>query len=72
MALRACAAIGGFVCLQWALNAFVHHVDRKMNLQEAIDAPAWHTDHLISSFYPRQFRERSLSLEARVQFIHDR
>ena len=25
------------------------------NLQEAIDAPDFHTDHLISSFYPRGF-----------------
>ena len=24
-----------------------------MNLQEAIDAPAFHTDHFPSSFYPR-------------------
>ena len=31
-----------------------------LNLQEAIDAPEWHTDHLISSFYPRGFKPRSL------------
>ena len=37
-----------------------------MNLQEAIDAPEFHTDHLISSFYPRGFEERSLAVEGRV------
>ena len=36
-----------------------------MNLQEAIDAPDFHTDHLISSFYPRGFEERSLAVEGR-------
>jgi gamma-glutamyltranspeptidase/glutathione hydrolase len=34
-------------------------------LQEAIDAPEFHTDHLISSFYPRGFVPRSLELESR-------
>ncbi|HWJ43980.1 MAG TPA: gamma-glutamyltransferase, partial [Gaiellaceae bacterium] len=29
------------------------------------DAPEFHTDHLISSFYPRGFEPRSLSLEGR-------
>ena len=36
-----------------------------MNLQEAIDAPEFHTDHLISSFYPRGFEHRSLAVEGR-------
>jgi gamma-glutamyltranspeptidase/glutathione hydrolase len=36
-----------------------------LNLQESIDAPEFHTDHLISSFYPRGFVPRSLDLEAR-------
>ena len=31
----------------------------------AIDAPEWHTDHLISSFYPRQVVLRSLAVEER-------
>ena len=37
-----------------------------MNLQEAIDAPAFHTDHFPSSFYPRQSQPGSLAVEARV------
>jgi gamma-glutamyltranspeptidase / glutathione hydrolase len=36
-----------------------------MNLQEAIDAPAFHTDHFPSSFYPRASMPRSLAAEAR-------
>ena len=57
---------GGDQQEQWALHVFLRHVDRGMNLQEAIDAPEFHTDHLISSFYPRGFEERSLAVEGRV------
>jgi gamma-glutamyltranspeptidase/glutathione hydrolase len=56
---------GGDQQEQWALHAFLRHVDLGMNLQEAIDAPEFHTDHLISSFYPRGFALRSLALESR-------
>ena len=50
---------------QWAFHVFLRHVDRGLTLQEAIEAPEFHTDHLISSFYPRAFVPRSLELEAR-------
>jgi len=56
---------GGDQQEQWALHVFLRHVDRGRNLQEAIDAPEFHTDHLISSFYPRGFAARSLTLESR-------
>ena len=56
---------GGDQQEQWAFHAFLRHVDRGLNLQEAIDAPEFHTDHLISSFYPRGFAERSLTVESR-------
>ena len=56
---------GGDQQEQWALHALVRHVDRALNLQEAIDAPEWHTDHLISSFYPRDVAPRSLAIESR-------
>jgi gamma-glutamyltranspeptidase/glutathione hydrolase len=36
-----------------------------MNLQEAIDAPAFHTEHAPSSFYPREARPGHLALEGR-------
>jgi len=57
---------GGDQQEQWALHAFVRHVDLGLDLQAAIDAPEFHTDHLISSFHPRGFAERSLALESRV------
>jgi len=50
---------------QWALHVFLRHLERGLNLQEAIDAPEFGTDHLISSFYPRGFERRSLQLEGR-------
>ena len=51
---------------QWSLAFFLNHVVYGMNLQEAIDAPAAHTDHFPSSFYPRQSLPRSLAVESRV------
>jgi gamma-glutamyltranspeptidase / glutathione hydrolase len=57
---------GGDQQEQWALHVLVRHVDRGLNLQEAIDAPEWHTDHLISSFHPRGVALRSLDVEARL------
>ena len=56
---------GGDQQEQWAFHMFLRHVDRGLNLQEAIDAPEFHTDHLISSFYPRGFVPRSLAVESR-------
>jgi gamma-glutamyltranspeptidase/glutathione hydrolase len=56
---------GGDQQEQWALHVFLRHVHQGLNLQEAIDAPDWHTDHLISSFYPRAFQPGALSVEAR-------
>ena len=50
---------------QWTIGFFLNHVIYGMNLQEAIDAPAFHTDHFPSSFYPRGSRPRSLTVEDR-------
>jgi gamma-glutamyltranspeptidase/glutathione hydrolase len=57
---------GGDQQEQWALHVFLRHVDRGLDLQQAIDAPEWHTEHLIDSFYPRGFTPRALSVEARA------
>jgi len=51
---------------QWTMGFFLNHTVFGMNLQEAIDAPAYHTDHFPSSFYPRGSVPRSLSAEERV------
>jgi gamma-glutamyltranspeptidase/glutathione hydrolase len=56
---------GGDQQEQWGLHAFVRHVDLGLNLQEAIDAPEFHTEHLIKSFFPRGLEPRSLELESR-------
>ena len=56
---------GGDQQEQWAFHVFLRRLERGLNLQEAIDAPEFHTDHLISSFYPRGLQRRSLSVEGR-------
>jgi gamma-glutamyltranspeptidase / glutathione hydrolase len=56
---------GGDQQEQWAFHVFLRHVQRGLNLQEAIDAPEFDTDHLISSFYPRGFARKSLEVEGR-------
>jgi gamma-glutamyltranspeptidase/glutathione hydrolase len=51
---------------QWVTQHFLRHVHCGMNLQEAIDAPAWHSEHFPSSFWPRTARPGVLVLEGRV------
>jgi gamma-glutamyltranspeptidase / glutathione hydrolase len=51
---------------QWSFNFFVQLVSGGWNLQEAIDAPMWHTDHFPRSFHPHQSRPGSLIVEDRV------
>jgi gamma-glutamyltranspeptidase/glutathione hydrolase len=50
---------------QWALHVFLRHVHFGLNLQEAIDAPAFHTEHAPSSFYPRAAGPGHVALESR-------
>ena len=57
---------GGDQQEQWALHVLLRHVDRGMNLQEAVDAPDFHTQHLIDSFYPRGFTPNRLLVEERA------
>ena len=51
---------------QWTTQFFLRHVHCKMNLQEAIDSPAWHSEHFPISFWPRTARPGVLVLENRV------
>jgi gamma-glutamyltranspeptidase/glutathione hydrolase len=51
---------------QWSLNTFLAHVHFGLDLQAAIDAPGFHTDHFPSSFFPRQAEPASLSVESRL------
>jgi gamma-glutamyltranspeptidase / glutathione hydrolase len=50
---------------QWSLNFFLRHVDLGLNLQEAIDAPSFDTNHFPSSFYPRDSKPKQVELEGR-------
>lgn len=51
---------------QWIPQFFLRHVHAGMNLQEAIDAPAWHSEHFPASFWPRNSRPGVLVVEARL------
>ena len=51
---------------QWSLLLFLRVVHGGMDLQEAIDAPAWHTSHFPSSFYPRERHPGTLHVESRL------
>ena len=51
---------------QWITQFLLRHVHAGMNLQEAIDAPAWHSEHFPSSFWPRAARPGVLVLEGRI------
>jgi len=52
---------------QWSLVFFLHHVDFGLDLQAAIDAPSFHTNHFPSSFYPRDAHPRQIEVEARYR-----
>jgi gamma-glutamyltranspeptidase / glutathione hydrolase len=51
---------------QWSLLFFLNLVARGMNLQEAIDAPMFHTNHFPSSFFPRAARPGHVEIEERA------
>ena len=52
---------------QWTTQFFLRHVHAGMNLQEAIDAPAWHSEHFPISFWPRTSRPGVLVVEERLR-----
>ncbi len=51
---------------QWSFNFFMAHAVFGLNLQEAIDAPMFHTAHFPSSFYPHDAEPGSLFVEDRI------
>jgi gamma-glutamyltranspeptidase / glutathione hydrolase len=50
---------------QWIVQFFLRHVEHKLNLQEAIDAPMLQSDHWPNSFYPRQPSPGKMIMEKR-------
>ncbi|MEU6269072.1 gamma-glutamyltransferase family protein [Saccharopolyspora shandongensis] len=51
---------------QWQLCFWLAHVHGGLNLQEAIDAPAWHTGAFPGSFYPRAWEPGRVVAESRL------
>ncbi|MFG1686243.1 gamma-glutamyltransferase family protein [Nonomuraea sp. NPDC049269] len=51
---------------QWSVNFFLSVVHGGLNLQEAVDAPMFHSEHFPSSFYPRGSRPGVMHVENRV------
>ena len=56
---------------QWSCQFFLRHArlsgpTPRTNMQEAIDAPAWHSEHFPLSFWPRTARPGVLVVEGRL------
>jgi gamma-glutamyltranspeptidase/glutathione hydrolase len=62
----ACGTPGGDGQDQWTLQLLLSHLHFGLNLQEAIDAPAFTTTHFPSSFYPRAAEPGHLEVEERL------
>jgi gamma-glutamyltranspeptidase/glutathione hydrolase len=58
---------GGDTQDQWSLNFFLSHVLFGLNLQEAIDAPMFHTTHFPNSFFPRSSSPGEIVVEGRFE-----
>ncbi len=58
---------------QWQTIFFLRMVHHNLNIQEAIDAPSFHSEHFPSSFWPRIARPGKLVLEGRYDdaVLHD-
>jgi gamma-glutamyltranspeptidase/glutathione hydrolase len=57
---------GGDCQDQWAVQAFLRHVHFGLDLQASIDAPTFHTYHLVDSFFPREYDPGHLAVEGRL------
>lgn len=51
---------------QWTLQFFLNVVDFGMDLQEAVDAASFHTNHFPNSFYPHGALPGRVTVEGRV------
>ncbi|SDP96109.1 gamma-glutamyltranspeptidase / glutathione hydrolase [Actinopolyspora xinjiangensis] len=51
---------------QWQLCFWLAHARGGLDLQAAIDAPAWHTTAFPASFYPRGWQPRRVLVESRL------
>lgn len=51
---------------QWSCQFLLRYAHAGHNLQQAIDAPAWHTEHFPASFWPRAARPGVVVVEKQV------
>lgn len=56
---------GGDAQDQWSLHYFLNLVHGKMNLQEGIDAPGFHSTHMPNSFFPHDAHPAEVHIESR-------
>ncbi len=61
----ACGTPGGDQQDQWSLTFFLRHLHHQLDLQSGIEAPAFHSTHFHSSFYPRAAGLGQLHMEGR-------
>ncbi|GAB3479046.1 gamma-glutamyltransferase [Nocardiopsis coralliicola] len=64
--LMALGTPGGDQQDQWSFTFFLRLVHGGMNLQEAVDAPMFHSNAIPSSFYPREMSPGELVIEDRI------
>jgi gamma-glutamyltranspeptidase/glutathione hydrolase len=51
---------------QWTNQFFLNFVDFNMDVQAALDAPTFHSQHFPGSFYPRTAKPGHMVAEARI------
>jgi gamma-glutamyltranspeptidase/glutathione hydrolase len=51
---------------QWSLSFLLRHLHHGHNIQQAIDAPSFHSEHAPSSFWPRLAQPNTLVVEGRI------
>ncbi len=61
----ACGTPGGDQQDQWSFVFFLRHLHHGLDLQRAIEVPAFHSTHFHSSFYPRAAGLAQVHLEQR-------
>jgi gamma-glutamyltranspeptidase/glutathione hydrolase len=64
--VMACGTPGGDQQDQWQLLFLLRHLVGGLDLQDAIDAPTWHTTSFPGSFYPRETAPGGLVVEDRL------
>ncbi|MGE5827310.1 MAG: gamma-glutamyltransferase family protein [Micromonosporaceae bacterium] len=62
----ACGTPGGDQQDQWQMVFLLTHLLLGGNLQESVEAPSWHSNAVVNSFYPRDAHPGVLAVESRL------